>query len=61
MPQRLVTCLLGRHRPKPTTARWSGTFHYGECRNCGRMIRKSGRGHWKRLDSLPIHNDETAA
>ncbi|MFM9936920.1 MAG: hypothetical protein ACKVOL_12075 [Novosphingobium sp.] len=50
MSWRLLYCLFNRHRPKSASVRWSGVFNFGECRSCGRMIRKSGRGYWKRLD-----------
>lgn len=57
MSWRLLYCLFNRHRPNSASVRWSGAFHFGECRTCGRMIRKSSRGYWKRLDA-PVPKPE---
>lgn len=54
---RLLFCLFDRHRPKPASVRWSGTFNFGTCRDCGRPIRKSGKGYWKRL-TTPVAEAE---
>jgi hypothetical protein len=57
MPWRLIYCMFNRHRPNPATVQWSGAFHYGPCRDCGRLVRKSGRGYWKQIDK-PVPNAE---
>lgn len=46
---RLPFCLFNRHRPDPSTVRWDGVRHVGQCRDCGRVVRNSSRGYWKRL------------
>jgi hypothetical protein len=50
---RLIYCLFDRHRPKAGSVRWSGVFHLGHCRDCGRKVRKSSKGYWKRL-TVPV-------
>jgi hypothetical protein len=50
-------CLFDRHRPKPAGVRWGGAFHFGQCRDCGRMVRKSSKGYWKRL-TTPVPTTE---
>ena len=46
---RLPFCLFNRHRADLPTVRWNGLRHVGQCRDCRCVVRKSGRGYWKRL------------
>ena len=47
----LLLCLLDGHKPMDRSISWNGVFHIGSCRYCGRLVRKSRRGFWKRINT----------
>jgi hypothetical protein len=42
-----ILCLFDKHAPIRATAHWDGEGYIGECRYCGRKIRRHSRGNWK--------------
>ncbi len=56
---RLPYCLMNRHRADKASVKWNGTRHVGTCRDCGKPVRKSGRGlYWRLLDPLEVPSSQ---
>ncbi|MEY2943132.1 MAG: hypothetical protein RLY97_1146 [Pseudomonadota bacterium] len=41
-------CWINRHRPNRHRAKWDGTHYVGNCKNCGKRIRKRDGGLWQK-------------
>jgi len=42
-----VNCMIGRHEPKRRYVRFESNEYVGECRHCGKSIRRIARRTWR--------------
>ncbi len=47
-----LLCLFDKHAPKRSTTYWDGMSYVGDCRHCGRSIRRAARHKWRRAANI---------
>ena len=43
----LANCLIGHHKPVRRNVRWDSGAYVGDCRHCGKPIRRITHGNWR--------------
>ncbi|MBV7258844.1 hypothetical protein [Erythrobacter crassostreae] len=44
----ITKCLTGQHKPVRRDVVWDGERFAGECRNCGKSIKRVSTGQWRK-------------